>query len=126
MNINKEKNELVLRIPLWQKDYDAIGEYIGDVPNLVGVSNGKDFSINYLCALGYKDDIQLGCQVVSFNDKKELEEVCKKLGLDIWEYSRCVNCDKTLYGCFTLDKKGRNVCMDCGDLKYEKNKSNNK
>jgi hypothetical protein len=80
---------------------------------LVGYSDGKDFSINYLCALGYKDDIQLGCPIINFMDQEELEEVCKKLNLNVWKYERCTSCDKALLSCFTMDKKGRNICMNC-------------
>ena len=113
MNIIKENNELVLRIPLWQTSFDAIGEEIGKVPNLVGFSDGKDFSINYLCDLGYKGDIQLGMQIIYFNDKEELEVECKKLGLDILEYNRCYRCDETLFGSFTMDDNGGYVCQNC-------------
>jgi len=110
--ITKENNELVLRLPLRQKSYDAIQEYIGDVDNLVGFSDGRDFSINHLNELGYKDDIQLGMNIISFGDREELEEECKKLGLNIWDYSRCAYCDKTIFGSFTLGDKGH-MCYEC-------------
>lgn len=110
--ITKENEELVLKIPLWQKSYDAIGEEIGNVPNLIGFSDGKEFSINQLCDLGYKDSTQLGMPILMFTDKQELEKECKKLGLEIWEYNSCAYCKKTLYGSFTLDDKGYK-CFDC-------------
>jgi hypothetical protein len=113
MDIKKENKELVLRIPLTQKNYDAIGEYIGDVPNLVGYSDGRDFSINYLIALGYKDDIQLGMPVISFVDFKELKGACELLGLSIWEFGRCSKCGDPLIGSFTMGDDGKNICYSC-------------
>ena len=112
MNITKEKNELVLRISLKQMSYDAIGEEIGYVDNLVGFSDGKDFSINHLCDLAYKGDQQLGMPIITFVDKRELEEECKKLGLNIWEFNRCAYCDATLLGSFIMGDKGY-MCYSC-------------
>jgi hypothetical protein len=110
--ITKENKKLVLRIPLWQKSYDAIGKEIGDVPNLIGFSDGKEFTINYLNDLGYKGSTQLGMPILTFSDKQELEKECKKLGLEIWEYNTCIKCEKTLYGSFTMNNKGY-VHLDC-------------
>ena len=106
----KINNNLVLTVPLLQNDYDAIGQLIGKVPNLVGYSDSKQFSINYLIALGYKDDIQLGTEILMFDDYEELEEECKKLGLEIWEYERCIVCDKPLLGVHTMNDKGLICC----------------
>ena len=108
--IEKINDNLVLTIPLHQMDYDAVGQEIGKVPNLVGYSDGKQFSINYLIALGYKDDIQLGSEILMFDEKEELEEECYKLGLDIWEYERCVECDEPLLGVHTMNDKGLICC----------------
>lgn len=108
--IEKINDNLVLTVPLRQTDYDAIGEPIGEVPNLVGYSDGKQFSINHLIALGYKGDIQLGTELLMFDDREELEEECKKLGLEIWEYERCAECDKPLLGVHTMNDKGLICC----------------
>jgi len=90
--IEKINNNLVLTLPL---------------NDLVGYSDGKQFSINYLIDMSYKGkDPQLGCEVIMFMDKEELEKECKKLGLQIWEYNRCVECDKVLLGTHTLNDKG--------------------
>lgn len=111
MKITKENNELVLRLPLLQTSYDAIGEEIGQVLALVGVIDGKNFSINYLNDLGYKGDIQLGMEVIMLSDRIELDRVCKELGLDIWVYNRCNKCNKVLYGSYTVDKDMKPICM---------------
>ena len=123
MKITKENDELVLRIPLKQTSYDAIGEEKGLVPNLVGVSDGRDFTINYLSELGYKDDIQLGMEAINFDSEESLAEACKTLGLDIWQYKRCKYCDKTLYGSFTYSDKGEQ-CMPCSYEEEDKEQKN--
>lgn len=111
MKIERINDNLVLTVPLKQSSFDAIGEYVGDVPNLVGFSDGQNFSINYLIDLGYKDDIQLGMEFIHFEDFEELKKACEILGLSIWEYDKCAKCGKTLYGSFTLNKKLEHVCL---------------
>ena len=111
MKITKEENQLVIRIPLEQNSYDCTGELIGKVPNIIGYSDGKEFSINYLISLGYKDDIQLGIDFIKIESEEELEKICKELNIDIWRYDRCIKCDRVLYGSFTLDKNLKPICI---------------
>ena len=106
MNITKKNDELVLRIPLKQKDYDAIGEYIGDVPNLIGIVAGNEYSISHLIALGYKDDIQEGSSIIMFESKEELEKICKELDIDIWIHPVCSVCKEAIRGVHTWGDKG--------------------
>ena len=112
MKFSKEGESLVLTLPLKQKDYDAIGQYIGDVSNLVGVVAGNEFSISQLIALGYKDDIQEGSPIIMFDTKEQLEEVCKQFDLDVWTHEVCAYCEKTIYGSYTFGDKG-NICSSC-------------
>lgn len=112
MSIFKDNDELVLRIPLWQKSFDAVDTYIGDVPNLIGVIAGDELSISYLSDLGYKGDQQEGAPLIMFYDRESLQEACQKLGLDIWEHPLCGYCNKAIRGSFTFGKEG-NMCPDC-------------
>ena len=112
MKFSKENDELVLRLPLKQKNYDAVNQYIGDVDNLVGVVAGNEFSISHLIALGYKDDIQEGSPVIMFDTKEEMEKVCKQFNLDIWTHEVCAYCEKAIYGSYTFGDKG-NMCSSC-------------
>ena len=114
MKITKENNELVLRIPLTQKESNC---YMDDkdlrtVPNLIGVVSGDECSISYLIDLAYKGDQQEGMPLIMLEDEEELREVCKELGLDVWEHEICAYCKKPIYGCFTFGKKG-NMCHSC-------------
>ena len=129
MKISKTKNELVVKIPLWQDSYDAIGELIGKVPNLIGccVKDRNDpenykycrFTINQLCDLGYKGDQQLGMELLTFSTEEKLKEACKIGSIDIWHYDVCAYCGKPLWGSFTMDEKGY-TCFECEWEKNEK------
>ena len=115
MNITKENEELVLRIPLKQKMYN---HYMGDDPvgemdNLVGIVAGRDCSISQLIDMDYKGKPpQEGQPIIMFSDKEELEEECKKLGINIWELPLCAYCNEAIRGVFTIGEKG-NQCFKC-------------
>jgi hypothetical protein len=90
MKITKENEELVIRIPLWQKINNCYMEEedLYDTHNLIGViARGKNniFSISYLCDLNYKGTQQEGVPIIMFYDEKELRDACKTIGIDIWE-----------------------------------------
>lgn len=117
MNITKEIDqdgisELVLRVPLKQISYDAVGEPIEETNNLIGIIAGGDYSISQLIDLGYKGDQQEGMPLITFYDREGLEEACDKLGLDIWEHPLCVYCNGVIRGSFTLGERG-NMCWNC-------------
>lgn len=112
MKITKENNELIVRLPLKQKSYDAIGEYTHDTANLIGVIAGNEYSISQLIDLGYKGDQQEGMPIIMFEDREELEKVCKDFDIDIWTLPVCVECNKPIRGCFTMNDKG-NICLSC-------------
>ena len=122
--IKKEGDNLVMTIPLLQKSYDAIGDEIGDVPNLIGnIIERKDgiseYTINYLIDLGYKSSQQLGCPIICLDRREELEETCRELGIDIDETPMCSICDKPLYSSFYWGDNGA-ICYEC---KHKEDKS---
>lgn len=87
MKITKEDNHLVLRVPMVQNSYDATGELIGKVPNIIGVidEKGQHHSISHLADLAYKGTQQVGSPIIDFSyDREGLEDVCKELQLNIW------------------------------------------
>lgn len=108
---------MVVKIPLKQKRNNCYDEYESslDTDNLVGVDNGNnwDFSISQLIDLSYKGDQQEGTPIIHFDDKEEFEEVCKKFGLNIIVHQRCNKCKGVIYGCSTLDKEGKIICLNC-------------
>jgi hypothetical protein len=116
MKITKEGQELVLRVPLRQPSYDAVGEYQGDTDNLIGISTDREWTISYLNDLGYKGTQQEGAPIINFYSRKELEKACKELGINIWDYDSCVKCKKPLRGSYKWTSKG----VECMDHDYEK------
>ena len=120
MKISKDKDNLIIKIPLRQNSYDAVDNLIGQVPNVVGVIVEKidgcenfEQGIYQLNDLGYKDDIQLGMPLIkTYFEDDEFRKLCKELKIDIWEYPACVECRNPLWGSFTLGDKG-NICLDC-------------
>ena len=94
MKITKNKKELVIRIPLYQDSYDAIGEKISSMlPNVIGVIAGERCTISQLIDLGYKDDVQEGSELIVWsdfaeeNDKEDFRKLCSDLGVAVWEHT---------------------------------------
>jgi len=88
MNIKKENNCLVLRLPLSQKENNCYmdNEDLREVPNLIGVVDNqkREYFISQLCDLSYKDDQQEGIPYIVLTDENEVKEICKEFDLDIW------------------------------------------
>ena len=118
MKITKNNKDLVIKIPLYQDSYDAIGQKIGQVPNIVGVIAGEKCTISQLIDLGYKDDVQEGQEILIYNDYTEEEDredfrnLCEELGIPLWEHPICAYCGSVLYGSFLWGKKGA-MCNEC-------------
>lgn len=106
MKITKENDELVLRLPLSQDSFDAIGEKQGTAPTLIGVIAGNEYTISHLIDLGYKGDQQEGMPILHFEREEDLRDVCKQFGLSIWEHEICTKCKKVIYGSFTWGTNG--------------------
>jgi len=108
MNIHREGEELVVRIPIWQDCYGALYTKVGRVHNIMGVVAGDEYSISQMIDMTYKGKApQEGMSIVNFNSEKELREVCKEAGLEVWEASMCFRCNKRIWGCCTIDSEGR-------------------
>lgn len=114
MKITKEGDELVLRLPLWQEDVDAIGDPLPyKVMNLIGVIAGDQYSISQAISLGYKDDVQEGMPIIMLDTEEQLRKVCADLNIEIWIHDICVKCKKVIYGSFTW--KDGPACYSCNE-----------
>jgi len=114
MNIKKENNELVVRIPLKQKiNNPYIDEKdLTETDNLVGIIAGNEYSLSQRIDLDYKGDQQEGSPIIMFNNREELEQVCKDFEIAIWEHPLCETCGKAIRGAFTVNGQG-NLCYNC-------------
>lgn len=124
MKITKNNKDLIIKIPLYQNSYDAIGQKIGQVPNIVGVIAGERCTISQLIDLGYKNDIQEGSELIVWSDfadkddKEAFRNLCNDLVIGVWEHTICDYCGKVIYGCHFWGKKGA-MCQDCESKSLE-------
>jgi len=116
MNITRENNELVIRLPLEQNSYDAIGELVGKVPNLIGVIAGDEQGIHQSIDMTYKGKSPQvdGLLVQTYYSNDEFIKKCAEWGIDVIEYSSCGFCQKTIWGLCTY-KEGKLCCFECED-----------
>lgn len=112
MIISRKNNKLIIELDLFQTSYDAIGEEIGQVPNLIGIIAGDKYTISHLNDLGYKDSIQEGMPIIYFDSEEDLRDACKTGNIDIWKHPLCVACEKPIRGSHTMNDKG-SICWEC-------------
>lgn len=114
MKITREESELIIRLPMKQGAFDAIGELVGNVPNLIGVIEGDEQCIYQLIDMTYKDkDPQIGGRLVqTYYDNNEFKKKCEEWGIDIFDCPVCGFCRKPIWGSFTF-KDEKISCFDC-------------
>lgn len=118
----KKGDKIVVEIPLWQPSYDAIGQYIGNVPNVIGVICGDEQGLFQVNDLGYKGDQQIGGTILNTcYSREDFIKLCKKLEIEFHEYLICAYCHEPIFGSFTSGSKG-NKCYNCEGI----NKKNKK
>lgn len=112
MKIEKKNDNLVITIPLWQAIYDATGQRIGEMSNIIGMIERDEMGFAKVIELGYKDSFDYGDFIVKVNmGKEEFQALCSELGLDCFEYPRCSKCNKLIYGSHGWSDGP--VCSDC-------------
>ncbi len=117
MIITREKDELVIRLPMEQDSYDAIGELVGKVPNLIGVIAGDEQGIHQSIDMTYKGKSPQvdGLLVQTYYPNDEFIKKCgEEWGIDVIEYELCGFCQKTIWGSCTF-KDGKFCCFGCED-----------
>lgn len=95
MEITKDKKNLIIKIPLTQKENNCYmdDDQLATVPNVCGYveKNGEQTRVgfSYVIDLSYKGTTQYSgiffeyCGLCTNPPIKEFEKLCKKLGLDI-------------------------------------------
>lgn len=90
MKITKDKNNLILTVPLKTNRYNPYSdEVVGTMNNIIGVveeeANWYKYYIANRIDMSYKNKgDQVGFPIIMFVDKEELEEICKDLQIDIF------------------------------------------
>lgn len=122
--ITKEGDELVIRIPFYQKEFNCYKDDkdLGVVDNLIGVIAGDDYTISQLIDLSYKGDQQEGGAIYHYRGEKEnFRKLCDKLGIPCIEHTVCHLCGGVIYGSSAVDSGGC-ICFDCDKKAEEKEK----
>ena len=120
MKIYKQKNKIIVEINKFQDAIDAIGEKVGEIDNIIGVAckdedGNEEIGFSYLLDRTYKDaepDISTTFLFVNL-EKGEFIKLCQELGISFFEYPICGICGKSIFGSFSQDEKGRNLCWEC-------------
>ena len=101
MNITKENDEIVVRIPLKQKIYNpycAEDADIGYTDNLYGVIAGYEYTISQLIDLDYKSSQQEGRAILHLDSEKHLREICEEFNIQLIVHQMCDYCHRPIYG----------------------------
>lgn len=126
MKISKNKENLIIEIPLYQDALDYFGEKVGEISNIIGVVSqdqwgNEEIGFHKLIDMTHKDkESQIdGLLVQYYGNKEDFKKLCKDLDISYFEYPICETCKKVIYGSFGFDKDGKNICYDC-EQKNEK------
>jgi len=128
MEIYKKNKNLIISIPLRQTSSNPYDDdEIIELDNIIGIIAGNEYGFCSLIDMSYKDKgPQVGSWFVKFDEihdntigDKETKylwftELCKKLDIDLFTYPICFKCKEVIYGYFTIDEKGNNICLSCG------------
>ncbi len=129
MQIKKIKDKIVVEIPFWQTSYDAVGQEVGRIPNIIGLIEKEVCSLNQLIDMSYKGKTpQLGGNLVETSlEPKGFKKLCKELQIDYIELPVCSRCFEAIWGVFTIDEEGKEICLDCdNERKINVGKKNRK
>ena len=120
MNIYIKKDKIIVEISKYQDATDCLGQKVGMIDNIIGVVykdeyGNEEIGFSYLLDRTYKGkepDISVPF-LDSDLEKKEFIELCEKLGIGFFEYPTCETCGKSIFGSFTVDENGKNLCFEC-------------
>ena len=112
MKIEKKNDNIVIRIPLWQAIYDATGQRIGEMSNIIGMIERDEMGFAKVVDLGYKDSFDYSEIIVKvLMGKEEFKKLCKELNIGLYECPLCVKCGGVVYGVHGWNNGP--VCSDC-------------
>ena len=121
MKVFKKDNKIIIEIPFWSKRSNPYmpDEDVGEYQTLIGImykDNGNDeigFAETIDMDYNDKGDQWTEIKYHWWEEKKEFIELCEKLGIGFFEYPTCETCGKSIFGSFTVDSDGKNLCFEC-------------
>jgi hypothetical protein len=120
MRLYRKNDKIIVELDALQDSFDAVGEKIGRVDNLVGVIHGNEQGLARVIDLGYKGSVDYGDIVVHTDySREDFIKLCEELGIAFFQYPVCDYCGKVIYGSFTLGDRGA-MCWECDKKNGEK------
>lgn len=88
MKITRNKDTLIIELPLWQDAYDAIDEKVGQVHAVIGVIWGDEQGLAHAIDMTYKGKApQVGEFIVKTDyPRDDFIKLCTKLGIEFYEH----------------------------------------
>ena len=95
-------------------------EDVGKHKTLIGIIYNDEYDnekrgFAKVIDMDYADKADQNTEIMIYcwdGNKKDFIELCKKLEIEVLEYPTCAYCNKSIFGSFTIGKKG-NMCRDC-------------
>ncbi|MBU0777496.1 hypothetical protein KKF82_04490 [Patescibacteria group bacterium] len=122
MKIYKKDDKIIFEVDFWSKRNNPYmpDEDVGKHKTLIGIIcndeyGNEELGFAKIIDMDYKDKADQNTDIMIHywsGEKKEFIELCEKLEIEVFEYPICAHCNKTIFGCFTVSKKG-NMCFDC-------------
>jgi hypothetical protein len=119
MTFEKDDKNLIIKLPLLQEGDDTYGDGKWKAQNFLFIKTWSkelddwDYTISQGIWLDYKGDMQEGLPIIHLSEK-EANEAMKVCGDNLFTvHPKCHKCGKPIYGCFTGDGEGNDICMSC-------------
>jgi hypothetical protein len=128
MKITKDKDNLIVTIPLKQKIYNSYDEeFHGEMFAIVGVIAGDEQGFHHLIDMEYAGKPpQIGQVIISTClEENAFRKLCDELGVECFTAPLCAYCNRPIWGCFTMGEKG-NMCISCEYETEKKDKEKEK
>jgi len=117
MKINKDKENLIITIPLYQDSFDATMEKCWEIENTIWVICWDEVWFIQVIDLGYKCSFDYGDFIVKLDmNKDEFKKLCNDIKIYCYEYPICSGCKNVIYGAYTLGIDLQPICDTCNDI----------
>lgn len=116
-------NKLIIEVPLTQERNDLYNDTKWEGENIIGIieplsnCNVPDIGFAYRIDMSYKGKGDQWTDIFyKWHDTEEsFISFCNDHSIEVYEYSQCSKCKRSILGCYTFSNDGKKICMDCAD-----------